>query len=182
MKVKDILAECLVKMGEENFVSNERYDDQQTALFDRLLSVLNCVYREIVARYLPLTTDEEVTLEKGALSYKNLQKCILYPKKLYFEGEPRKFHGYPDRLESNFSGKATLRYAYLPIAELKAEDEVELAGLTAEAFSDGILAQFYLSQKMFDLAASFDSDFRGKMSLAGSKGRSVVLPERRWQA
>lgn len=182
MKVKDVLAECLVKMGVENFISDGDYDEQQSAMVAQLLAALNCVYRDIVARYLALSVVEDVELIDGALDYQKLQNYILYPKNLYFEGEQCRFRSYPDRLESTFSGKAKLHYAYLPTNELKIEDEVSVAGLTPEAFSDGILAQYYLAQKMFDLAESFDSDFRFKMSALHNRGKSLRLKERRWQA
>ena len=48
MFVNEILGECLVKMGGENFMSATDRSDAQQALVDRLLAALNIAYREAV--------------------------------------------------------------------------------------------------------------------------------------
>ena len=46
MLVKEVLGECLVKMGRENFLTGTEYTDEQQALADRLLAAMNIAYRE----------------------------------------------------------------------------------------------------------------------------------------
>ena len=65
MTVKSIVAECLVKMGLDNFVNNQSYTPDEQKIIDRLVFNVNVVYREIVAEYLPLVATADVDIASG---------------------------------------------------------------------------------------------------------------------
>jgi chitinase len=54
--------------------------------------------------------------------------------------------------------------------------------LTVGALSDGALGEYYFQNKTFDLAKSFDSDFRAQIGVLRYKGKNVRVKARRWQA
>lgn len=80
---------------------------------------------------------------------------------------------------ADFSGKGVLRYAYLP-EEAELDDEIADMRITASALSDGTLAQFYFTDKVFDLAEAYDESFRAALSVVRYKGRPMRLGTGRW--
>ncbi len=180
MIVKDVIGECLVKMGMKNFTLNDTLTDAEKELRDSLLAAVNIAYREVVSEYLPLVTSESVTFENGVLSVNALDKQILYPIRVTRGEEVKSFKAYPDKIFVKFSGEAVLEYAYMP-APLRAEDSINDLRLTQSALSDGALGEYYFAEKVFDLARNFDTSFRSKMGLLRYKGRRLRLKERGWQ-
>ena len=86
----------------------------------------------------------------------------------------------PDRLCADVSGKAVLRYAYLP-DELALTDAIEDMRLTSDALSDGTLAEYYLADKVFGIAEAYDASFREALSAVRYKGRAMRLGAGRWR-
>ena len=164
MLVKDVLGECLVKMGRENFLSESDLSDAEQTLADRLLAALNIAYREAVTEYIPLYAEEEVAASDGEIDVSSLSRRILYP----------------DGLAADYSGKGVLRYAYLP-DEAAMTDEIEDMRLTPSALSDGTLAEYYFQDKVFDLAEAYDTSFREALSAVRYKGRPMRLGAGRWR-
>lgn len=70
----------------------------------------------------------------------------------------------------------------MPQNELTFEGEINDMRLTKSALADGALGEYYFQNKMFDLAKSFDSDFRAQIGLMRYKGKNLVMKARRWQA
>lgn len=52
--------------------------------------------------------------------------------------------------------------------------------LTSSVLSDGTLAEMYYQDKVFDLAQSFDTDFRAALGVLRYKGRALRLRAGRW--
>ncbi len=179
MLVKDVLGECLAKMGREDFLSESSLSDEDAKLRDRLLAALNIAYREAVTEFIPLYHEEEVTVSEGEADPSALSKRILYPVTLSFAGERHKVWIRAGRLRSDRDGKGTLRYAYLP-EELPLDGEIEDMRVTPSALSDGTLAEFYLADKVFDLAEAYDASFRDAMRAVRYKGRPLRLGAGRW--
>ena len=48
MLVKDVIRECLCKMGEKDLLSETELSDEEQALIDRLLAAMNIAYRDAV--------------------------------------------------------------------------------------------------------------------------------------
>ena len=46
MKIKDVVGECLVKMGQTDFSNEQTLDEQQTELKNKLLASINIIYSE----------------------------------------------------------------------------------------------------------------------------------------
>lgn len=182
MKVKKILGECLVKMGVEDFTAKQTLTQEETALEKKLLAALNVVYREAVTQYVPLVTEEDVDFKDGCVKTATLAKPIIYPIAVHRDGGTKKLKVFNDRLVADFSGKARLRYAYMPVNDLTVDGDITDMRLTISALSDGTLGEYYFENKVFDLAQSFDTDFRAQMSVLKNRGCRIYLKRRRWEA
>lgn len=174
MLVKDVLGECLVKMGRENFLTGTEYTDEQQALADRLLAAMNIAYREAVTEYIPLYAEEKVIVADGTVDVGGLGKRILYPVSLTADGVRYRVWVRPEGLSADYCGRATLRYAYLP-DEAGLTDEIADMRITPSALSDGTLAEYYLQDKVFDLAEAYSESFRDALSAVRYKGRAMRL-------
>lgn len=89
MKIKDVVGECLTKMGQTDFSNEQNLDAQKTELKNRLLACINIIYREIVSDYLPLVHTESVSFQDGKIASSTLSKQILYPIKIV-QGDEKK--------------------------------------------------------------------------------------------
>ena len=182
MTAKNVISECLLKMGIADFIHNETYSESEQELISSLLGALNIAYREVVCEYLPLTVEENVTFTDGQLMISKLGKSILYPIKLRRGENVLSFKAYPNRITADISGEAVLEYAYMPPTPLSLNSSINDMRLTQSALSDGTLAEYYFANKVFDLAKSFDTSFRSKMGLLRYKGKRLRLKERGWRA
>lgn len=182
MKIKDVVGECLVKMGQTDFSSEQTLDEQQTELKNKLLASINIIYREIVSEYLPLYHTETVNFSGGKVNSSALTKKILYPVKVVKNNRKQSFFSGADGVYCDIEGEAQLTYAYMPSAPLAYTDEINDMRLTVGALSDGALGEYYFQNKTFDLAKSFDSDFRTQIGVLRYKGKNVRVKARRWQA
>ncbi len=182
MTVKTIIGECLAKMRQENFLDNQSYTAAQQELFSHLLSALNITYREITTEYLPLLIDETVVVSDGEYAPSGLTKTIVYPVGLVDKnGVKHAFKTYPDAIRTDFSGEATLAYAYLPEEFLDIEEEIGDLRLTQGLLSDGTLAEYYYENKVFDLADSYDRNYRNAVTKLRYKGREIKIRARGWR-
>ena len=182
MTVKSIIGECLLKMGLEDFTGKDIYTDSEQELITSLLGALNIAYREAVCEYLPLVTEESVEFSDGQLLISKLSKSILYPIRLRRGDEKVAFKTYPNRIIADIKGRAALKYAYAPSTPLSLGSSINDMRVTQSALSDGALAEYYFANKVFDLAKSFDTSFRAKLSVMRYRGRSMRLRERGWNA
>lgn len=182
MKIKDVVGECLVKMGQTDFSNEQNLDAQQTELKNKLLACINIIYREIVSDYLPLVHTESATFADGKISSSSLSKKILYPVKIVKDGEKKSFFCGATEIFCDVTGQAQITYAYMPDADLTFDGEINDMRLTKSALANGALGEFYFQNKMFDLAKSFDSDFRAQIGILRYKGRNLVIKARRWRA
>ncbi len=181
MKIKNIIGQCLSRMGLENCVENDNFTSQEQQTIDALVRAINIVYNEITAQYLPLVEQETVTFVDGKLSFSVLEKRILYPIRLEEGGVKCDFTIYPDRIESDCQ-RGVLKYAYLIDSPLEFDGDIEDMRLDEGTICLGVLAQYYFANKMYDLAKSFDEDFRGRMSAIKIKQKDIRLKQRRWGA
>ena len=180
MKVKSVLKECLAKMGEEDLFDKPELTEDEQKLKARLLKALNVIYREIISCYLPLTFAEDVELFEGRLKTSTLSRDLLFPIRLEREGKATAFRALGGEIVANFSGAARLTYAYMPEGELAEEDDAECMRLSVSAFADGVLGEYYFENRSFELAKSYDADFRNKLGLVRIKGRMLRMPARGW--
>lgn len=182
MEIKKVIGECLVKMGEENFAEEQTLTDEQQELLNKLVCALNIAYREIVSCYLPLVHRQRTTIEDGKISAGSLDKAILYPIEIKQDGRRLSFYTEADGICCRGSGEVEIKYAYMPSEVLTLEASISDIRLTSSALSDGTLAEYYFQEKVFELAKSFDTDFRAQLGLLRYKGRGLRIRARRWQA
>lgn len=174
MQVKEVLGECLVKMGVVDFTEESEYTEEQSALLSRLLGALNVVYREALTHDMPQYKEEKVDVRKGVVDIGALSERILYPVSLRADGAECRFSTSADGIRADYDGKAVLRYAYVPAA-LTLDGTVPDMRLTSSLLSDGTLGEYYFENRAFDLAKSFDTDFRAGLSAVKFKGRDLRL-------
>ncbi len=182
MKIKNIVGECLLRMGLDDFSSNQTYSTQEQEIVDKLVGAINIVYGEICAEYLPLVTKQSVTFVDNRLDFAQLEKRILYPIKLVSGGVKCKYIIYPDHLESDECTSGELQYAYLLSEQFGIDDEIDDSRLSQGMMCLGTLAQYYFANKTFDLAKSFDEDFRAKLGTLCIKQKHFCIKQRRWGA
>ncbi|MBO4381145.1 MAG: hypothetical protein J5815_03215 [Clostridia bacterium] len=181
MTVKQIVAECVQKMGLDNFLDNQTYTSDEQKLVARLVFNVNVVYREIVSAYLPLVDTADVSVVGGELAFSSLQNVrILYPIRLVAGDNEINFKSYATKIKCDYSGAAKLTYAYLPSTDFVLTDTITDARITSSVLASGVLAEYYFQNKVFDLAKNFDSEFREEIARLKYKGRSMFLKERRW--
>lgn len=182
MELKKILKTCLAKMGEQDFVDKETLTEAEQDTLSRLVEAFNIAYTNAVAEYLPLITEDRVNVVDGKVDCTRLNKQLIYATKLYDKnGAKHRFRLMPTTIVTDFSGEATLEYAYAP-------DRVEIDGvvndvrLTKEVLADGTLATYYFSLRSYDLSSAYYDDFSRALSKLKNKGREIVVKERRWGA
>ena len=140
MKVKDVIAECLIRAGKEDFTHNSTLTDEQQKTRNRLLGCFNIAYREIVSKYLPLVHSEKVEFANGVLSAKSLEKKILYPIRVQVGDQRKAFCAGVDKIECDVQGSAILTYAYMPDADFSIDDEFTICALRAPRSSTALWA------------------------------------------
>lgn len=182
MNVKFVIQKCLAKLNVPDFTGKvEPYlSDREKLLGQALLFALNSTYREIISEYLPFVTDENVSFTRGKLSASALSKQILYPISVKKGEENLKFSTDAENIYADVDGLAVLRYAYLPVAELTMTSDIKLTCASDDLFSDGTLAQYYLAAGAYDLAKSYDGEYRKKLWKLRYKNKALQLKERRW--
>lgn len=180
MKVNFLIAKCLGKMDVDDFTGHVTEEREKNTM-KALLRALNAVYGEIISDYLPLVAEQTVTVKDGKVSASSLEKQALYPIGATKDGRKIKFGTDAENIYFAESGEVTLKYAYLPAAELTEDGEFELVGASDDMISDGMLAQYYLAEGQYDVAKSYDAVYREKLWKLRYKNKDMRLKERRWQ-
>lgn len=181
MQIKKVIGECLVKMGERDFASEQSLSEEQKELREKLLKALNVAYREVVSQYLPLYYEQTAVFSGGKCLSSTLDKKIIYPVRVETNSGKVSFRTTHNAIYANVEGEATITYAYMP-EEMTIGGEITDMRLTQTALADGTLAEYYYQNKMFDLARDFDTDFRAQMGILKYRGRNIVIKARRWRA
>lgn len=179
MKVKEIIRECLIKLGLEDFTQKTAFGEDERILFDRLLNALNIMQKEIASEYLPRLFEEEIFTQDGKIPLSALSKTLLYPVKIISDGVKRAFRTLPSGIVCDCKGKATLIYAYVP-EDLTASDDFGDCRLSSGVLSDAVLGEYCLENKVFDMARFYDEKFRAAVSALRYKGRELKLKCGRW--
>lgn len=179
MKVKDVISESLLKMGEKDFIFKQNLSEREQDLRDSLLSCFNLAFREAATLYMPKIVDEDVTFSDGVLNVSDLSERILYPVRLTADGGKIPFKTYADRIEAKCK-TATLRYAVAPCKTYKITDDVDDMLSSESVLSDGTLAKYYYANKVFDLARAYDNAFKNALGNLRYKGKRMQLKARGW--
>lgn len=182
MIIKKVVGECLRRMGEKDFTSATQLTDEQKELQDKLIGACNIVYREIVSRYIPVYYSQKVTFEDGKTLLSSLHKKPLYIVSVKVGDTSVPFFVQAPSILAEIDGPATVKYVCLPAEyELTLTSDVSDLKVTQGAFCCGVLAEYYFQNKVFDLAKSFDTEFRVQMNELKFKGKSIVIKARRWK-
>lgn len=183
MNIKKVVGECLRRMGEKDFTtSSAQLTDEQKELQDKLLGACNIVYREIASRYIPVYYSQKVTFENGKTPLSSLHRKPLYIVSIKAGDSSVPFCVQTSSILAEIEGGAIIKYVCMPSeTDLNINSEINDLRVSQSAFCCGVLGEYYFQNKVFDLARSFDGEFREQMNELKYKGRSIVIKARRWK-
>lgn len=183
MKIKKVVAECLLRMGEKDFTTSATtLNDEQKELQTKLLGAVNIVYREILSRYIPVYYSQKAAFKNGAFPLSSLVKKPLYIVSVKAGDTTFPFEIQSSSIVAEIDGDATIKYACMPSdADLDINSDITDLRISQSAFCNGVLGEYYFQNKVFDLAKSFDTEFRAQMNELKYKGKSIVIKARRWK-
>ncbi len=179
MTVKNVIIECLTKMGKDNFLDNTSLSDDEIKMRNDLIKAVNIAYKQVIATYLPHIKKESVVFCDKIVYTTDLDESIIYPIMLKRGDSVERFRAYYDRIEAKFDGEATLTYAFMPDVTLALTSTIEEMELTQNALSNGALKEYYFANKLFELAENFDIEFRNELGSI-KRIRNFNLKHNRW--
>ncbi len=175
MLVKNIISECLSKLG----MDPEAHNDGEDSVVKALLDAANSVYCEIATDYLPLVAREKAVFDEGFADVSALAKRILYVVAVRKDGIAKGYKLYPDYIESTFRGEGEIEYAYLP-DEFAFDGELSDTRIPEWLFAEGVCAEYCYRNNMSDMAEAFAAKFKESLLRLKNKGSSKYLKARRW--
>ncbi len=179
MTVKNVIIECLTKMGKDNFLDKTLLSEDEKKMRDNLLKAVNIAYKQVIATYLPHIKKESVFFKQNIVYTTTLDERIIYPIMLKRGDSVERFRAYYDRIEAKFDGEATLTYAFMPEVALTLTSDINDMELTQNALSNGALKEYYFANKLFELADNFDVEFRNEMGSI-KRLRNFNMKHNRW--
>ena len=183
MIVKHMLRDCLDKLGRRDYLDEKSTTAEEKTILAHLLRGANVVYKELIGSYFPLICEETVKPENGDILTSQLSNHILYAVSVRAGGKELPFKTLPDRISVGEDyAEVAIKYAYDPVVSLTIDDEFACSHVTVDAVSDGILSQYYLYLKMYDLAKFYDASYRDKLWHQFNKNRKNMLKYRGWES
>lgn len=190
MKITEILqiANKLVKANlDEGLFYKTQMDDQlfcELSTNDNLMALLNCVnitLNTIAFDYLPLTTEEKITVF-GVLPYNSFAKQVYKINSAMKSNGLRVHYRYrPNGVLFDDSGELTINYNYRPNkVNLLDEGEVGSSQISAQTVAFGVASEFCLINAMYEEAAIWDKRFKDELNVITSSKIGIVMPKRVW--
>lgn len=181
MVLKDILADCILKLGYSDSVdiTAETLSAADQKIVNRLVQCANIVYAEIATDYIPIIVKETVTLDNGVIDIAELANRLLYVVSVKQNGVAKRFRLYSSYIESTFSGEAVIEYASLP-ETMAVNSEVPETRLPAWLFAEGICAEYCYAENLTDMSVAFDNKFREDICKLKNKSDSRYVKARGW--
>lgn len=181
MLVKDIISNCILKLGYSDRIDIEKEElsQEEQKIINTLLKCADIIYAEISTAYLPNLTKENVTLRNNKLCHSTLNNKLIYCVSLKQNGIARYIKQYPSYIESNFSGDAILEYVCLPEKLTLASDIPNT--IPFWLISNGIIAEYAYANNLIDIAVQHERKYREGLSLMKSRGASKYIKARGWR-
>lgn len=182
MKIRNIISDCLLKLGYGTAVDMEidaNRSAEENRIVDILLRCVSITYTEIVTRHFPNIVREEVVLTDNKLTFATLTGGkFVYAVSLKQKGEYQKIKVYPTFLESEFSGEATLEYCALPASYTL---DTELPDVVpCQIIADGVTAEYAYAENMIDTGVSCERKFAEGLGALKCRGVGKYVKARRW--
>ncbi len=178
MKVKDIIKTCLIKLNIKDFSLDARLTDAQNDTLNNLIGCINIAFREIATEHCPLVYSEEM-LSDGQIRICELTHKIIYPISFEAGGQKQKLKVSGNKIATDYIGTGLFSYTYLPDV-LTLDSNIDLIGVTEKIIVSATLAEYCFRNRLYELAKSYDNEFRSTLMVMKMKGKEITLKQRRF--
>jgi hypothetical protein len=174
-----IESDTTLHSNDAGIVISDLDDINSDALYtlNLLVRCVNLTISEIATDYVPLTSQEIVTVTKDFLEYSALTKVVLDVLKITTKGASIKFKSEPNGMPLK-NARYTVEYRYLP-KRGNWEDEIDYnTGLvTARVVAYGVITEYCIISGLTDDAVMWDGRYRQALLTATTKSEKRVKPQ-----
>lgn len=179
MKVEDVLAEVLVRLGDKDKydVNNLPQDDSE---INTIVKCINMIVSEIASDYLPVVYEEEVEAVNGIIPYDKLTKRLINLKKVSKNASKIGAKMFPNEIVLNNSGLVRVEYCFMPDA-VGLGDDIQLSPkITLMLIVYGVLGEYCLLQGRYEDSVLFDKRYREMLKIACRETKEIKLKRGWW--
>lgn len=190
MKVLDVISLALKHISREDILSTTLIDsnsitqptDEQTSVYNDLLSCLNETVQSIAYMYFPLKHIENIKVVNKSFNYSSLSKTLIEVVRLKNDlGHLTKFVSFPTYFSCP-DGNYTITYTYSPdyLQSNNQDIEVQQGKVDERILSFGTVSKFYLKRGMYQDANVWDNSFQRLMIVGQRPKHMPQIPSRGW--
>lgn len=147
---------------------------------DIFLRCYNIVENEVALDYLPLTAEETVVCDTGALPYTSFLRqpvSILSVTDEY--GNKLPYTVFPEYLRTR-AGTSVVTYSYSPESKRLCDHSEYAARVPERLLAYGVACEYCLISGLYDEAIVWDKKYKDALLCAHSASRPRVIRSRRW--
>lgn len=179
MKVEDVLAEVLLRLGEMDKydITNLPDNDEKITL---LVKCVNMIVSEIASDYVHMEYSEDIVTDDGIIPYDQLKKRLINIKRVTKNGTKIGAKLHPEHILCDARGSLNVCYYYMP-SEVKIGDKIELSPrITTMLIANGVLGEYCLLVGRYEDAALYDKRYREMVKEASRVTKEIVLKHGWW--
>lgn len=175
-------------MPEENGENAENTENAETDVEEKelvkeadiLLRCYNIVENEVALDYLPLTAEETVTCDTGALPYTAFLRTPVTILSVTDEyGNKLPYTIFPEYLRTR-AGTSVVTYAYSPESKRLCDESEYAARVPERLLAYGVACEYCLISGLYDEAVVWDKKYKDALLCAHTASRPRVIRSRRW--
>ncbi len=145
-----------------------------------LLRCFNLVENELALDYLPLTAEEEVASDTGAIAFSALSKPAVRVVKVTDEwGNEAPFKLYPDKLKT-LPGAVKIEYTYTPTEKDLNGVPDDTRRTSIRLFAFGVAAEYCLATGAYEESAVWDKKYKEAIEATYRCLKARKIQSRRW--
>lgn len=147
---------------------------------EHLTRCFSVVENELALDYFPLTAEETLQTDTGAVYFSEFSKTIVRVLKVTDEwGNNVPFKLYPEYVKAQ-SGRLTVTYSYAPIEkDIDGVSDFTLF-VSVRHFAYGMAAEYALSMGLFEEAAVYSKKYKDAIAATYRLSPSKKIRARRW--
>lgn len=147
---------------------------------DILLRCYNIVENEVALDYLPLTAEETIVCDTGALPYTAFLRAPVSILSVTDEyGNKLPYTVFPEYLRTR-AGTSVVTYSYSPESKRLCDASEYAARVPERLLSYGVACEYCLISGLYDEALVWDKKYKDALLCAHSASRPRVIRSRRW--
>ncbi len=163
---------------------NENADAEKVRTLKReadiLLRCYNIVENEVALDYLPLTAEETVVCDTGALPYTAFLRTPVSILSVTDEyGNKLPYTAFPEYLRTR-AGTSVITYSYSPETKRLSDPSEYAARVPERLLSYGVACEYCLISGQYDEALVWDKKYKDALLCAHASTRPRVIRSRRW--